>query len=154
MVAENEEKVAEELVDSPTSVSSKDPERIGQGTATLPYSRGSRTEHSGGRVRVSPELSGGQVIWTTNPHLVPVGPFHGQPPTELLARCHGLSVLLAFIGFVLAIMGVITFAWDRLPLSIGVFSSIAMGLCLVAGTLILIVPSTKASHIYYDHKLH
>src|SRR6266576_6052182 len=56
-------------------------------------------------------------IWSTNPHLIQVGPFRGQPPTDILGRCHSLSVFLATVGFVLAVVGIGCFAWARQPQS-------------------------------------
>ena len=130
------------MVDSPTSISS-DPEK----RASTFQASGLRTSNGRGRVRVrtvdSPE---NQIIWSTNPHLVQVGPFQGKPSIELLSRCHALCVFLAFLGFLLAVMGLLSFAWDRLPLSIGISASVAMGFCLIAGVLILIFPSGKTSH--------
>jgi len=94
--------------------------------------------------------SGDPIIWSTDPHLVHVGPFQGRPPTLLLARCHSLCVFLAFLGFLLALMGVISFSWDRLPQSISISISILSIFCFVAAILILIVPSTKTSHMFYE----
>ncbi|KII90939.1 hypothetical protein PLICRDRAFT_107311, partial [Plicaturopsis crispa FD-325 SS-3] len=77
------------------------------------------------------------VVWTTHPHLVQVGPFQRQPPTNLLSRCHSLSIFIAAVGFILAMVGIVCFAWARLPRSVGAFASTSMGLCLVASVLIL-----------------
>jgi len=100
------------------------------------------------RGRVSPP-SGDQITWSTNPHLVQVGPFQGPPPSLLLARCHLLCVFLSFIGLVLAIMGVVSMAWDRLPLVVSIFPIIWSGLSLFAALMIIIIPPTKSSHMYY-----
>jgi len=143
-----EEKVEENLVDSPKSIPLNEVEKA----------RGSRTSSSSYaddllrpvRRLVSSSLSGDQIIWSTDPHLVHVGPFQGQPPTELLARCHSLCVFLASLGFLLALVGVMCFTWDRLPRSIGISISISTTFCMVAAILILIIPSTKTSHILYD----
>ena len=123
-----------------------------ESSLTSPYADNLLTDPVCGRVRVQSELTGDQIIWSTNPHLVQVGPFQRQPPILLLARSHSLCVFLAFVGFVLALMGTISFAWDRLPLSVSVFATSSMAFCVVAGALILFVPSTKTSHIYYDRK--
>ena len=103
-------------------------------------------------VSVNSSSSGGKVIWSTNPRLEQFGPFQGPPPTELLARCHSLCVILSFLGFLLALVGSILFTWDKLPRSIGISISIATILCMVAAILIITVPSTKTSHIYYNSK--
>lgn len=147
-----EEEVEGQVLDSPTSISSNDLENA-KGLRTSPYTDDLSTDPVHGLVRANSPLSGNKIIWSTNPHLVQVGPFNqGQPPTELLARCHSLSVFLSSIGFLLALMGLLSFAWDQLPLSASVFASVSMGFCLVAGVLILIIPSTKTSHIYCHYK--
>ena len=141
-VAEHDqEEVIQEMVDSPTSISS-DPEKRG---SSISQASALRTNVRG-RVRVksdSPELP---IIWSRNPRLVQVGPFQRKPPTELLSRCHSLCVLLTFLGFLLAIIGLMSFSWDRLPLSIGIAASVGMGFCLTAGASILVFPYTKTSH--------
>ena len=137
-VAQHDEDEAEhEIVDSPTSISS-DPEK--RASVTIQAS-GLRTSNGRGRVRVRTDDN--QIIWTTNPHLVQVGPFQGKPSTELLSRCHALCVFLTFLGLLLAVTGLMSFAWDRLPLSIGISASVAMGFCLIAGALILFLPLGK-----------
>lgn len=150
-VAEKEEAEAEKnLVDSPKSMSLNHLEKSRAWTShTDDIHTDSRV---GRRVRVSSALSGDQIIWSTDPHLVQVGPFQRQPPTELVARCYSLCLFLSFVGFILALIGAISFAWDRLPWSISIFISILTVLCLVAAILILVFPSTKTSHIYYHPK--
>jgi len=142
---EDEEEVETEMVDSPTSFNS-DPEKIVSPTSF--YRAGSRSIQ--GRARAPPGLS--DQVWSVNPRLVQIGPFQKEPPTQLLSRCHSLCVFLTFLGFVLAIIGLISFAWDRQPLGISVAASITMTFCLTAGTTILIFPSTKTSHIFYQRK--
>jgi len=143
-VAEKEEEEVEEsLVMSPKPMSFNDPEKA----RNLPYA-----DDVCRPVRVNSSLAGDNIIWSTNPRLVQVGPFQGSPPTELLARCHYLCVFLSFFGFLLALVGAVSFTWDKLPRSIGISTSIATILCLVAVILIITVPSTKRSHIFYDSK--
>ena len=139
------------MVDSPKSMSlkSNDPEKA-RSFRTTPYADDLRPTRR--PVGVSSSLSGDKVIWSTNPHLVQVGPFQGVPPTELLARCHSLCVFLSFLGFLLTLMGAISFTWDQLPRSISIATTISTILCLVAAVLTIIAPSTKTSHIFYDHK--
>lgn len=111
-----------------------------------PQASGVRTTNPRGRVRVqtAPE---NPTIWSTNPRLVQVGPFNKtNVPIELLLRCHSLCVFLTFLGFLLAIMGLLSFSWDRLPMSIGIGASVALGFCLTAGALILIFPFSKTPH--------
>ncbi|KAF8161300.1 hypothetical protein B0H34DRAFT_374481 [Crassisporium funariophilum] len=154
-IAKNEEKQAashdqKELVDSPTSMSPSDLERS---NPALPPHIGHQTDPTPGLIRVN-DFTGGRPIWSRNPHLVQVGPFEREPPTHLLQRCHSLCIFLSVLGFVLALMGMLCFAWDRLPLSVGISSSFFMGVCVVAGVVILVLPEpkegSKRSHIYYQ----
>ena len=91
-------------------------------------------------------------IFSSNPHLVQVGAFRGSPPTHLLGRCHSLCVVLAILGFVLDLMGIICYAWDRLPLSVAICSTAFLALCLSCGMFTWIEPEPKegtSSFIYY-----
>jgi hypothetical protein len=55
-----------------------------------------------------------------------------DPPIRLLSRCHTLSVAMACLGFILALLGILVFAWTTLPTSVSVFSSISLGGCILA----------------------
>ncbi|KAI0079236.1 hypothetical protein K474DRAFT_1659284 [Panus rudis PR-1116 ss-1] len=73
-------------------------------------------------------------IYSSNPHLETVGIFRrGHPPFHLLANCHALCMWLAAVGFVLALVGVMCFAWARMPHSVSIFASVCMGLCFCGG---------------------
>ncbi|TBU58192.1 hypothetical protein BD310DRAFT_948853 [Dichomitus squalens] len=81
-------------------------------------------------------------VWSSNPHLEQVGPFRrGQPPTHLLDHCHSLCMGLSAVGFVLAIMGVMCFAWSRMPLSASIFASACCGACIVSGVAAIFWPA-------------
>lgn len=140
-----EEEVEENLVSSPKPMSLNDPEKAAK---NYPYADDLRPV----RRPVMVNSSGDKVIWSTNPRLEQVGPFQGPAPTELLARCHSLCVFLSFLGFLLALMGSISYTWDKLPRSIAISASTAMVFCMVAVILIIVVPSTKTSHMYYNSK--
>lgn len=72
-------------------------------------------------------------IISTNPHLEPVGPFRkGHPPTHLLERCHTISMILALVGFILAMIGVMCYVWFSLPTSAGIASTLCVSVCVVA----------------------
>jgi len=149
-VAQKGEEEAEiERANSPISISSIEKAR---GSATSPDTDDLQTNPVSGRVRVKSLSQRDLIFWTTDPHLVQVGPFQRQAPTELLARCHSLCLLLSSLGFVLALIGMISFAWDQLPLSASAFASASMGFCWLAVILIFIAPSTNTSHIYHDRK--
>ncbi|KAI0373403.1 hypothetical protein BV20DRAFT_1041875 [Pilatotrama ljubarskyi] len=84
-------------------------------------------------------------IFSSDPHLEQVGPFRrGQPPTHLLDHCHSLCMWLAAVGFVLALAGVLCFAWARLALSGGVFASVCVAVCLVSGVGAIFWPAGSA----------
>jgi hypothetical protein len=151
-VAENDEDRAEEdAVGSPISFSSQDPGK--SSSPTTPYASGlGATDPIRGRVGVLSEFPEMPIIWSSNPHLVQVGPFNRGPPTVLLSRCHSLCVFLTFIGFLFAIIGLVSFGWNRLPQSIGISATVSMSFCIIVGVLILVVPSTSTSHILYNRK--
>ncbi|PPQ87448.1 hypothetical protein CVT25_008184 [Psilocybe cyanescens] len=110
------------------------------------------TDPTPGMIRIASPLSPDKAIYSTNPHLIQVGPFQGLPPTHLLSRCHTLCIYLTVLGFVLALTGIICFAWDRLPRSVGISSSFFMALCLLSGVYIWLKPEPEegtSSHIYY-----
>ena len=80
----------------------------------------------------------GEPIHSYDPRLEQVGPFSSkQLPTALLSRCHSLCIFLAAMGFVLVLMGILCYAWAVHPLSVAVFSSVIMTLCLISGATIL-----------------
>ncbi|KAJ7024023.1 hypothetical protein C8F04DRAFT_969566 [Mycena alexandri] len=68
-------------------------------------------------------------VWTMNPHLEQIGPFQRKPPTHLLSRCHNLCILLTFAGFLLALLGILAFAWGQNPVSVGVVTSVSTAVC-------------------------
>src|ERR1700691_4932501 len=75
----------------------------------------------------------GELIYSCDPRLEQVGPFSlKQPPTALLSRCHSLCIYLAALGFILALMGILCYAWAVQPLSVAAFSSGVMALCLIS----------------------
>ncbi|KAF9501370.1 hypothetical protein BDN71DRAFT_1380121 [Pleurotus eryngii] len=90
--------------------------------------------------RHSTESSPEPPILSTNPELVQVGPFRRNAPIHILGRFHSLCIQLSFIGFALALMGIICFAWAKHPLSVSVFVTIAMGASLLSGAAILVWP--------------
>ncbi|KAI0701174.1 hypothetical protein BC835DRAFT_1265166 [Cytidiella melzeri] len=53
-----------------------------------------------------------------------------DPPIRLLSRCHSLSVTMASLGFILALVGILLAAWTALPIGVSIFSSVCLGGCL------------------------
>lgn len=79
----------------------------------------------------SPDIKSG--IFSTNPHLVEMGPFRrGGPPTRLLEHLHTLCMWLALVGFALALAGALCYAWARLPRSASIFASVCMAVSWLA----------------------
>lgn len=62
----------------------------------------------------------------------PSNGMHLDPPIRLLSRCHTLSVSMALSGFVLLLVGILTFAWTALPLSVSIFCSVCLAGCVSA----------------------
>ncbi|KAJ7668673.1 hypothetical protein DFH06DRAFT_1182248 [Mycena polygramma] len=87
-------------------------------------------------------LSSRTPVWSTNPHLEQVGPFSKKPPTHLLSRCHNLCILLTFVGFFLALLGIVAFAWGQNPVSVGVVTSVSTLACFV-GAAWVFLPGTN-----------
>lgn len=77
-------------------------------------------------------------VQSCNPHLQQVYGFTKHPPTDLMRRCHALCISLATVGFVLALMGTVCYAWAVQPVSVAVFSSAVMGVCLLSAAIVLI----------------
>ncbi|TFK44917.1 hypothetical protein BDQ12DRAFT_708732 [Crucibulum laeve] len=153
-VAKSEEQEVEgdkaNLVESPKAMSEKDMEANEDSVITESH----RTDPIPGAIKVGRTSTIDNPVWSSNPHLVQVGPFQGQPPTHLLARCHWFCIFLSALGFVLALLGIMCFAWARHPLGVSIFASICMCICLVVGGMVMLVPDvadgSKRSLIYYN----
>ena len=57
---------------------------------------------------------------------------HVEPPVRLLSNCHTLSVSMAVIGFILALIGILSFVWTSLPDSVAGFATACLSSCLLA----------------------
>ncbi|KAK0486249.1 hypothetical protein IW261DRAFT_1454514 [Armillaria novae-zelandiae] len=75
-------------------------------------------------------------VWCANPRLVQAGPFHEQLPLDLLNKCHSLTILLSTFGFALALMGILCLSWARQPVSVSIFTSVCLCICLGATAFI------------------
>ncbi|KAH9855940.1 hypothetical protein C2E23DRAFT_723217 [Lenzites betulinus] len=53
----------------------------------------------------------------------------------VLARAHTVCAGMALLGFVLALLGILTYSWTAVPSSLGIFASACMGACGIAATL-------------------
>ena len=80
-------------------------------------------------------------IWSSNPRLEQVGPFRrGNPPTHLLEICHTLCMIFSVLGFILAMVGVLCYAWAMLPVSSQVLCTVSIGVCLSASVIAIFLP--------------
>jgi len=55
------------------------------------------------------------------------------PPTDLLSRCYFTCLSLTAAGFVLALLGIMSYAWSALQLAVGIFTTACLGVALGAG---------------------
>ncbi|KAF9051678.1 hypothetical protein BJ165DRAFT_1524592 [Panaeolus papilionaceus] len=108
-----------------------------------------------GPIRIPSGLNSadGRPLFSTNPHLVQVGPFSRmQPPTLLLSHFHSLSIVLSLLGFVLALLGMLLFSWSRLPLSVSASSTVVFGMCAMLSITTVFMPGHDGDkedpHIY------
>jgi len=77
-------------------------------------------------------------IISTNPHVEQVGPFMWNVPSHLLSRTHALCVCLAAAGFILAITGILCYAWASHPTVVSVFASTCLGGAVLSMVVLLI----------------
>ncbi|KAG1846374.1 hypothetical protein C8R48DRAFT_733303 [Suillus tomentosus] len=77
-------------------------------------------------------------IFARDPHLEQVGFWNLTISSHLLSRVHALCILFAGIGFVLAIMGILTYAWALQPNEVSIFVTVCFGAAVLAmGVLLL-----------------
>ncbi|KAF8839121.1 hypothetical protein BDN67DRAFT_970642 [Paxillus ammoniavirescens] len=77
-------------------------------------------------------------IISTDPHIEQVGPFMSSISTHLLSRIHALCVAFAAIGFILAITGIICYAWALHPPSVSAFTSACLGGAILSMVILLV----------------
>ncbi|KAI0369001.1 hypothetical protein BV20DRAFT_421633 [Pilatotrama ljubarskyi] len=56
-----------------------------------------------------------------------------QSMIQTLTRCHTVVAIMSNVGFILALMGTIAYFWTSLPIALGSFASVCLGVSLVAG---------------------
>lgn len=79
-------------------------------------------------------------IFSTDPHLEQVGPGFRtrQPPTALLERAYVLSIFMTAAGFVLAIVGIVCYAWASQPGSVAWVATVGCAVCALGAGGIMI----------------
>ncbi|EGN91876.1 hypothetical protein SERLA73DRAFT_164321 [Serpula lacrymans var. lacrymans S7.3] len=55
------------------------------------------------------------------------------PPTDLLSRCYFTCLSLTAAGFVLALLGIMSYAWTALEQAVGIFTTACLGVAVGAG---------------------
>jgi len=86
-------------------------------------------QHMGSMPSVEPP------ILSSHPHLEQVGPFsiqHISSHPNLLGKIHTLCIIFASIGFVLAIAGIVLYAWALQPIEVSVFVTACLGGAILA----------------------
>ena len=76
-------------------------------------------------------------IMSTHPHIEQVGPFMSSVSSHLLSRTHTLCVFLAAVGFILAIVGILCYAWASQPRAVSIFASTCLGGAVLAMVILL-----------------
>ncbi|KAG1824344.1 uncharacterized protein BJ212DRAFT_1475650 [Suillus subaureus] len=77
-------------------------------------------------------------IFVRDPHLEQVGFWSPTISSHLLSRVHALCIILAGVGFILAIMGIMTYAWALQPKEVSIFVTVCFGAAVLAmGVLLL-----------------
>ncbi|KAG1818313.1 hypothetical protein EV424DRAFT_1405920 [Suillus variegatus] len=77
-------------------------------------------------------------IFARDPHLEQVGFWNLTISSHLLSRVHALCILFAGIGFALAIMGILTYAWALQSNEVSIFVTACFGAAVLAmGVLLL-----------------
>ncbi|KAI8978282.1 hypothetical protein BD414DRAFT_495095 [Trametes punicea] len=56
-----------------------------------------------------------------------------QSMIKTLTRCHVVVMTMSNVGFLLAVLGTITYFWTSLPVALGTFASVCLGVSFVAG---------------------
>ncbi|KAI8978279.1 hypothetical protein BD414DRAFT_421852 [Trametes punicea] len=51
---------------------------------------------------------------------------------NVLSQAHGMSATMTSLGFILALLGILTYSWTAVPTSLGIFASVCMGVCFMA----------------------
>ena len=60
-----------------------------------------------------------------------------DPPIKLLSRCHTLCVIMTGLGFILAVTGILAYAWTNLPRSVSIFASACVAGCVLIVVMVL-----------------
>ena len=56
---------------------------------------------------------------------------------DVLSRAHHVCAGMASVGFILALLGILTYSWTAVPLALGIFASACLGVCAFAMAIAL-----------------
>ncbi|KAF9819578.1 hypothetical protein IEO21_02042 [Rhodonia placenta] len=59
-------------------------------------------------------------------------------PVDFLERCLRLSLMMTGAGFILGILGILSYAWVALPRSVSVFASACVGSCFLVSIFVIV----------------
>ncbi|KIJ66042.1 hypothetical protein HYDPIDRAFT_27242 [Hydnomerulius pinastri MD-312] len=105
--------------------------------STMPTRAGTMSPQTEPQAR-SRSLPAEPPILSKNPHLEQVGPFMSNISSHLLSRIHALCVFFAAIGFVLAIAGIVLYAWALQPVEVKILTTACLGVAMLATVTLLI----------------
>ena len=54
-----------------------------------------------------------------------------------LSKAHTVCAGMSSLGFVLALLGILTYSWTAVPIALGIFASACMGACGIAAAIAL-----------------
>ncbi|KAF8584273.1 hypothetical protein K439DRAFT_1150622 [Ramaria rubella] len=80
-----------------------------------------------------------QTVWSRDPHVALQRVLYRQhePPLHLLQRFHSLCIYICVVGFVMAAVGILCYVWAMQATSVGIFSSVCLAVCIIAGLVVL-----------------
>lgn len=83
-------------------------------------------------------------IFSREPHLEQVGFWSHAISSHMLSRVHALCITLAAIGFALAIMGILLYAWALQPKEVSIFATLCFGIAVLAMHGVLFLPDHQS----------
>lgn len=79
-------------------------------------------------------------IFSKDPHLEQVGFWSPNISSHMLSRVHALCIVLAGVGFMLAIMGIVMYAWALQPREVSILVTVFLGTAVLATHGVLFLP--------------
>jgi len=79
-------------------------------------------------------------IFSRDPHLEQVGFWSPNISSHMLSRVHALCITLAGVGFILAIMGILLYAWALQTREVSIFVTVSLGAAIIATQGVLFLP--------------